>query len=136
VRNDGGKGVTIPRAQDLYRITAGGAKCLLRAPRSPNIFARTCFNTVNFLPKDLRSEANFHFRIPRLFKIRGPSGSFATTDVIQISTSLQVLVTSAELFIGGFIQLFMVINCIWCALFVMSQFDVIRVSKPTFGEAC
>ena len=114
MRNDGGKGVTIPRAQDLYRITAGAPNvCCGRQevptfsqnlPRSP----RTCFNTVNFLPKDLRSEANFHFRGPRLFKIRGPSGRFATTDVIQISTSLQVLDTSAELFIGGSF------SCSWC----------------------
>jgi len=34
-----------------------------------------------------KAEANFHFRGPRVFKIGGPSGSFALTDVIQISTT-------------------------------------------------
>jgi len=33
------------------------------------------------------SEANFHFRGPRLYQIGGASGRFATTDVIQISTT-------------------------------------------------
>jgi len=38
---------------------------------------------------------------------------------------------------GGFIQWHMVLICIWCALFVTSQFDVI-VMFPThrLGEVC
>jgi len=34
-----------------------------------------------------QAEANFHFRGPRLFKIGGPSGRFAMTDVIKISAT-------------------------------------------------
>jgi len=36
---------------------------------------------------------------------------------------------------GGFIQWHMVVICIWCALFVMSQFDVIFMfPNQRFGE--
>ena len=38
---------------------------------------------------------------------------------------------------GGFIQWHMVDICIWCALFVTSQFDVIvKFPKQSFGEFC
>jgi len=30
-----------------------------------------------------------------------------------------------KIFMGGFIQWYMVVICIWCALFVTSQFDII-----------
>jgi len=45
-------------------------------------------------------------------------------------------VAYAENFHGeGFIQLHMVVICIWCALFVMSQFNVIFMfPKQHFGE--
>ena len=38
-------------------------------------------------PYECASEANFHFRGTRLFQIGGTFGRFATTDVIQISTT-------------------------------------------------
>jgi len=59
MRNEGGQGgQNSPGAWSLWgrRITAGGAKCLLVAPKSPNNFTSTFFNTVNFLPKSLRLE--------------------------------------------------------------------------------
>jgi len=38
---------------------------------------------------------------------------------------------------GGFIQWHRVVICIWCALFVMSQFDVIVLfPSQRFGEVC
>jgi len=38
---------------------------------------------------------------------------------------------------GGFIQWQMVVICIWCALFVMSQFEVIFMfPNQCFGEVC
>ena len=38
---------------------------------------------------------------------------------------------------GGFIQWHMVVICIWCALFVTSQFDVIVMfPNQRFGEVC
>jgi len=40
-----------------------------------------------FWSDNLFTEANFHFRGPRLFWTWGPSWRFATTDVIQISTT-------------------------------------------------
>jgi len=40
-------------------------------------------------------------------------------------------------FSGGFIQWHMVVICIWCALFMMSQFDVIFMfPNQRFGEVC
>ena len=40
-----------------------------------------------------------------------------------------------KIFMGGFIQWHMVVICIWCALFVMSQFDVIFMfPNQRFGE--
>jgi len=44
----------------------------------------------------------------------------------------------AENFPGsGFIQWHMVVICIWCALFVTSQFDVIFMfPNQCFGEVC
>jgi len=38
-----------------------------------------------------------------------------------------------KIFIGGFIQLHMVVICIWCALFVTSQFDVMFILS---SEVC
>jgi len=58
-RKDGGQGGhNSPGAGSIWgrRITAGAAKCLLVAPKSPNNFTSTFFNTVNFLPKGLRFE--------------------------------------------------------------------------------
>ena len=43
-------------------------------------------------------------------------------------------VAYAENFHGGFIQWHMVVICMWCALFVTSQFDVIFMS-PNQGLA-
>jgi len=44
-------------------------------------------------------------------------------------------VAYAEIFHGGVIQWQMVVICIWCALFVTSQFDVIFIfPKQRFGE--
>jgi len=40
-----------------------------------------------FLMRIHSSEANCHFRGPRLFQLGGPSGKFATTDVMHISTT-------------------------------------------------
>jgi len=38
---------------------------------------------------------------------------------------------------GGLIQWLMVVICIWCALFVTSQFDVLFMfSNQCFGEVC
>jgi len=38
---------------------------------------------------------------------------------------------------GWFVQGHMVVFCIWCALFVTSQFDVISIfPKQRFGEVC
>jgi len=38
---------------------------------------------------------------------------------------------------GDFIQWHMMVICIWCALFVTSQFDVIVIfPNQHFGEAC
>jgi len=38
---------------------------------------------------------------------------------------------------GGFVQWHMLAICIWCALFVMSQHDVILVfPNERFGEVC
>jgi len=46
-------------------------------------------------------------------------------------------VAYAENFHGGFIQWHMVVIYIWCALFVMSQFDVIFMfPNQRFGEVC
>jgi len=47
-----------PGARSLWerRITAGDGKCLLREPKSPNNVTSAFFNTVNFLPNDLRFE--------------------------------------------------------------------------------
>jgi len=44
-RNDGGKGAQFP-----------GRRIIMGAPKSPNNFTSTFFNTVNFLPKDFRFE--------------------------------------------------------------------------------
>jgi len=42
-----------------------------------------------------------------------------------------------KMFMGGFIQWHMVVICIWCALFVTSQFDVIfAFPNQRFGEVC
>jgi len=42
-----------------------------------------------------------------------------------------------KLFMGGFIQRHRVVNCIWCALFVTSQNDVIVLfPNQRFGEVC
>jgi len=44
-------------------------------------------------------------------------------------------VAYAEIFHGGFIQWHMVVICIWGALFVTSQFDVICMfPNQRFGE--
>jgi len=48
----GGKGGTISQALDNH----GGAESLGGAPKSPNNFTSTFFNTVNFFLKDLRFE--------------------------------------------------------------------------------
>ena len=38
---------------------------------------------------------------------------------------------------GGFIQWHIVVICIWCALFLTSQFDVIfMLPNQRFGEVC
>jgi len=42
-----------------------------------------------------------------------------------------------KIFMGGFIQWHMLVICIWCALFVMSQYDVIVMfPNGRFGEVC
>ena len=42
-----------------------------------------------------------------------------------------------KIFMGGFVQGRMVVICIWCALFVTSQFDVIFMfPNQRFGEVC
>ena len=42
-----------------------------------------------------------------------------------------------KIFVGGFIQWHMVVNCIWCALFVTPQFDVICMfPNQRFREIC
>jgi len=42
-----------------------------------------------------------------------------------------------KIFMGGFVQCHMVVICIWCALFVTSQFDVIFMfPNQRFGEVC
>jgi len=42
-----------------------------------------------------------------------------------------------KIFMGGFIQWHMVVNCNWCARFVTSQFDVIFMfPNQRFGEVC
>jgi len=57
-RNYGGKGEQFPGRRIIMGAPNhyGGAKYLLGAPNSPNNFTITSFNTVNFLPKDLRFE--------------------------------------------------------------------------------
>jgi len=38
---------------------------------------------------------------------------------------------------GGFIQWYMAVICIWCALFVTSQFDaMVMFPNQRFGEVC
>jgi len=40
-----------------------------------------------------------------------------------------------KIFMGGFIQWHMVLVCLWCVVFVMSQFDVIFMfPNQRFGE--
>jgi len=42
-----------------------------------------------------------------------------------------------KIFMGGFIQWHMVVICIWCALFVTSQYDVIFMFiNQRFGDVC
>jgi len=42
-----------------------------------------------------------------------------------------------KIFMGEFIQWYMVFICIWCALFVTSQFDIIVIfPNQWFGEVC
>jgi len=42
-----------------------------------------------------------------------------------------------KIFMGGFIQWHVVVICIWCALFVTSQIDVIFMfPNQRFGEVC
>jgi len=55
---------------------------------SLSFFASSWWITVDMLVISgvVRSEANYHFRGPRLFLIGCPSVRFATTDGIQIST--------------------------------------------------
>jgi len=60
-------------------------------------------------------------------------------DWINVVTSEQrwLAVAHPENFYGGFIQWHMVVICIWCALFVTSQFDVIcTFPNQRFGEVC
>jgi len=46
-------------------------------------------------------------------------------------------VVYTENFYGGFIQWHRVVICIWCALFVTSQFDVKALfPNERFGEVC
>jgi len=48
-----------------------------------------------------------------------------------------VPVTYAENFHLGFLQWHMVVICIWCALFVTSQFDITFIfPNQHFGEVC
>ena len=58
VTTGGQGGHNSPGAGSLWgrQITAGGGICLLGAPKSANNVTSTFFNTVNFLPKDLRFE--------------------------------------------------------------------------------
>jgi len=37
---------------------------------------------------------------------------------------------------GGFYQWHMVVICIWCSLFVTSQFDIFMFPNQQFGEIC
>jgi len=42
-----------------------------------------------------------------------------------------------KIFMGGLVQGHMVVICIWCALFVTSQFDIISMfPNQRFGEVC
>jgi len=42
-----------------------------------------------------------------------------------------------KIFMGGFIQWHMVVICIWCALFITLQFDVIfMLPNQPFREIC
>ena len=69
-RNEkGARRAQFPGRQSLWgrRMTAGDAKWLRRAPKSPNNVASTFFNAVHLLPKDL----GFEHGAPNLFLAPG-----------------------------------------------------------------
>jgi len=57
---------------------------------------------------------------------------------VQINETASRTVAYEENFYGGvLVQGHMVVNCIWCALFVTSQIDVMSMfPKQRFGEVC
>jgi len=59
------------------------------------------------------------------------SARIASTNLFQISG------VRRKFSWGGLVKDYMVVICIWCALFVTSQFDVIStVPNQRFGEVC
>jgi len=55
----------------------------------------------------------------------------------KVRPNLCQTVAILEIFMGGFVQWHMVVICIWCALFVTSQFDVIFIfPNQRFREIC
>ena len=74
------------------------------------------------LVHDMSSKFNFHPTVP--------------TKNLRVSLHYSA-VACAENFHGGFIQWHAVVICIWCALFVTSQCDVVFMfSNQCFGEVC
>jgi len=73
----------------------------------------------------------------------GVMSSFASDLMIQ-PTEWSMCITvhhlqwrTQKIFMGSFTQWHMVVICIWCALFVTSQFDVIFMfPNQRFGEVC
>jgi len=56
---------------------------------------------------------------------------------IQFSVDPRNQWRAQKIFMGGFIQWHVVVICIWCVLFVTSQFDVICIfPNQCFGEVC
>jgi len=59
-----------------------------------------------------------------------------TTELIS-PTVRRFQLRTQKIFMGGLVQGLMVVICIWCALFVTSQFDVISMfPNQRFGEVC
>jgi len=73
---------------------------------------------------------NLHFK-------NGP-WHFTSSDVRSQmhKVSIVVAVAYAENFHGGFIQWHKVVICIWCVLFVTSQFDDFIFPNQRFREIC
>ena len=69
-------------------------------------------------------------------------GDFSLRLMIEIERSHQNLLVGAVAYAenfhgGGLVQGHMMVICIWCVLFVTSQFDVISMfPNQRFGEVC